>query len=251
MKNDAKYPEFSNFVFPDFEGNKLIASWEKCQRDCVSDDPNDIFSIFFTQSVKLIQDQFQLAVKIVKEKIGSDEESTTIVPIICEQLVKNITTIQSNTNIAMLKIINNDIWKKITYHNFQKIPGKFRISKEEKKIIGIINNFIKKNENIMKKTTNCWEKEKKKNLTKIADLLTAYLKLTDAEQAQFTEINDFILSYKEQFNIPKISQEITNQFKFYQTKLAGPNYESSSVYEEDSPIDLSFSGFNPDEESIR
>ncbi|WP_368486950.1 hypothetical protein [Spiroplasma sp. DGKH1] len=251
MNNDTNHQEFYNFVFPEFKDNKLIATWEKCQRDTVSDDPNDIFSIFFTQSVKLIQDQFQLAIKIVKEKMQNGEESSAIVPKICEQLVKNITTIQSSTNIAMLKIINNDIWKKITYHNFQKIPGKSRIPTEEKKIIGRINNFIKNNENIMKKTTKCWEKEKKKNLTKITDLLTAYLKLPDAEQFQFTEINDFILSYKEQFNIPTISQEITTQFKFYQANLAGFNYESPSVYEENSPLDISFSEINQGTESIR
>ncbi|AHI58329.1 hypothetical protein P344_05035 [Spiroplasma mirum ATCC 29335] len=47
MKNDAKYPEFFDFVFSDFEDDKLITIWEKCQRDSVSDDPNNILSIFF------------------------------------------------------------------------------------------------------------------------------------------------------------------------------------------------------------
>ncbi|AHF61234.1 hypothetical protein P344_05040 [Spiroplasma mirum ATCC 29335] len=85
----------------------------------------------------------------------NDEETTAIRPKICEQLTKNITTIQFNTNIAMLKIINN-IWGKIKYYNFQKVPSKLKSSKEKKKMIYEINN-----------------------------LLIAYSKLSDAEQAQF------------------------------------------------------------------
>ncbi|AHF61235.1 hypothetical protein SMM_0839 [Spiroplasma mirum ATCC 29335] len=66
----------------------------------------------------------------------------------------------------------------------------------------------------------------------------------------FTEVNNFILTYQEQFKIAEISKEITNQFKFYQNNLVQLNYESSIIYDENLPIYLSLSVFNYSEESI-